>query len=67
MTHHADLCVQDEAGQCAVHLAAAHGNTFTLRTICRKGGDVNLRDMNGWKAVHHAAFNGKLGKLLSFV
>ena len=64
MCHKVDLTTQDESGQCPIHLAAAHGNTFTLQTICRKGGDLHLRDINGWRAVHHASYNGKLGYLL---
>lgn len=46
-------------GQAALFLDAAAGNDlFTARQILDDGMDVNIRDFNGWTALHHAAAKG---------
>ncbi|KAM9601949.1 ankyrin repeat domain-containing protein 42 isoform 6-T6 [Morphnus guianensis] len=54
---------QDDRGCTPSHLAAAHGQSYTLQTILRSGANVNVSDRNDWKPVHYAAFHGRLGCL----
>ncbi|KAH0625229.1 hypothetical protein JD844_033534 [Phrynosoma platyrhinos] len=55
--------VQDDRGCTPAHLAANHGQSYTLQTILRSGVDANVSDKNDWKPVHNAAFHGRLGCL----
>ncbi|KAJ7399173.1 hypothetical protein BTVI_117552 [Pitangus sulphuratus] len=59
----ANLEAQDDRGCTPAHLAAAHGQSYTLQTILRSGANVNVSDRNDWKPVHYAAFHGRLGCL----
>ncbi|XP_041370162.1 ankyrin repeat domain-containing protein 42-like [Gigantopelta aegis] len=57
------LAGKDVRGSTPLHLASAHGNSFTLHTILRTGVNVNEVDRNGWTPVHSAAYHGRLGCL----
>uniref|UniRef100_A0A8B9R2H7 Ankyrin repeat domain-containing protein 42 n=1 Tax=Anas platyrhynchos TaxID=8839 RepID=A0A8B9R2H7_ANAPL len=61
-----DACINLEARddrRCTpAHLAAAHGQSYTLQTILQSG-NANVSDRNDWKPVHYAAFHGRLGCL----
>jgi len=50
----------DESLQSALHVAAAEGNLPVLKLLVKKGGNLNLQDMNGWTPLHCAASNGHL-------
>ncbi|MCJ1261720.1 hypothetical protein MMC22_001586 [Lobaria immixta] len=41
-----------------LHLAAIRGNTFFVKLLIGKKGDVNVRLDNGWTPLHMAAANG---------
>ena len=51
--------VLDEVGQGVLHLAAALGYDWALEPIIIAGVSVNFRDVNGWTALHWAAFSGR--------
>ena len=59
----ANLSARDARGATPSHMAAGHGNSFTLHSILRAGVEVNAVDKNGWTPVHSAAFHGRLGCL----
>nr|XP_009798948.1 PREDICTED: calmodulin-binding transcription activator 2-like isoform X2 [Nicotiana sylvestris] len=49
----------DDEGQGVLHLAAALGYDWALKPILASGVSVDFRDMNGWTALHWAAFYGR--------
>ncbi|KAI4317272.1 hypothetical protein L6164_025155 [Bauhinia variegata] len=49
----------DEGGQGVLHLAAALGYDWALHPTIVAGVNVNFRDINGWSALHWAAFYGR--------
>jgi hypothetical protein len=51
--------VLDEGGQGVLHLAAALGFDWALEPTIVAGVNVNFRDVNGWTALHWAAFCGR--------
>ena len=51
--------VLDEGGQGILHLAAALGYDWALEPTIVAGVNVNFRDVNGWTALHWAAFCGR--------
>ena len=51
--------VLDEGGQGVLHLAAALGYDWALKPTIIAGVSVNFRDVNGWTALHWAAFSGR--------
>lgn len=52
-------CMFDDQGQGAIHLTAALGYNWAIRPILSAGVSVNFRDVNGWTALHWAAFYGR--------
>ncbi|KAK3414155.1 hypothetical protein EUGRSUZ_I02662 [Eucalyptus grandis] len=52
-------CVLDEQGQGVIHLAAALGYNWAIKPILSAGISINFRDVNGWTALHWAAFRGR--------
>ena len=42
-----------------LHLAAALGYDWALEPTIIAGVSVNFRDVNGWTALHWAAFSGR--------
>ncbi|XLU20874.1 hypothetical protein S245_056940, partial [Arachis hypogaea] len=50
--------VLDEGGQGVLHLAAALGYDWALQPTMISGVNVNFRIVNGWTALHWAAFCG---------
>ncbi|CAN4107976.1 unnamed protein product [Withania somnifera] len=48
----------DDEGQGVLHLVAARGDDWALKPILASGVSVDFRDMNGWTALHWAAFYG---------
>uniref|UniRef100_A0A2N9IUD1 IPT/TIG domain-containing protein n=1 Tax=Fagus sylvatica TaxID=28930 RepID=A0A2N9IUD1_FAGSY len=60
--------VLEEGGQGVLHFAAALGYDWALEPTIIAGVSVNFRDMNGWTALHWAAFCGRertVGSLVS--
>ncbi|KAL9329608.1 hypothetical protein ACSQ67_004611 [Phaseolus vulgaris] len=51
--------VLDEGGQGVLHFAAALGYDWALEPTIVAGVNVNFRDVNGWTALHWAAFYGR--------
>ncbi|CAI9109464.1 OLC1v1009286C2 [Oldenlandia corymbosa var. corymbosa] len=49
----------DEGGQGVLHLAAALGYDWAIQPTLAAGVSVNFRDINGWTALHWAAFYGR--------
>ncbi|CAA0838153.1 Calmodulin-binding transcription activator 1 [Striga hermonthica] len=51
--------VLDEWGQGVLHLSAALGFNWALQPIIISGISIDFRDVNGWTALHWAAFYGR--------
>ncbi|XP_052195636.1 calmodulin-binding transcription activator 3 isoform X2 [Diospyros lotus] len=51
--------VLDEEGQGVLHFAAALGYHWAIPPTLAAGVNVNFRDVNGWTALHWAAFCGR--------
>ncbi|GAB2301658.1 hypothetical protein Dimus_035690 [Dionaea muscipula] len=51
--------VLDKEGQGILHLAAALGYNWIIRLALDAGVIINFRDVNGWTALHWAAFCGR--------
>ncbi|GKV13025.1 hypothetical protein SLEP1_g24103 [Rubroshorea leprosula] len=51
--------ILDEGGQGVLHLAAALGYDWALEPTIVAGVSVDFRDVNGWTALHWAAFFGR--------
>ncbi|KAL2937283.1 Calmodulin-binding transcription activator 1 [Bienertia sinuspersici] len=51
--------ILDEEGQGLLHLAAALGLDWIIPLTITAGVSVNFRDINGWTALHWAAFYGR--------
>lgn len=51
--------VVDEGGQSVLHLAAALGFNWAVQPIIASGVSIDFRDVNGWTALHWAAFYGR--------
>lgn len=49
----------DDDGQGVLHLAAALGCYWAIKLIVTAGLSINFRDVNGWTALHWAAFYGR--------
>ncbi|XP_072162822.1 uncharacterized protein [Diadema setosum] len=49
-----------------LHAAAIEGSLDLVRHSLQAGAKVNVRDSDGWTALHHAAFNGRL-EVLEFL
>ncbi|XP_075654280.1 calmodulin-binding transcription activator 3-like isoform X2 [Castanea sativa] len=59
--------VVDEDGQGVLHFAAALGYDWALEPTIIAGVSVNFRDVNGWTALHWAAFCGRERTVVSLV
>ncbi|XP_075654281.1 calmodulin-binding transcription activator 2-like [Castanea sativa] len=59
--------VLDEDGQGVLHLASALGYDWALKPTIIAGVSVNFRDVNGWTALHWAAFSGRECTVASLV
>ncbi|VVB03842.1 unnamed protein product [Arabis nemorensis] len=60
--------VLDEGGQGILHFAAALGYNWALEPTIVAGVSVDFRDVNGWTALHWAAFFGRelvIGSLIA--
>ncbi|WCJ41982.1 Calmodulin-binding transcription activator 2 [Euphorbia peplus] len=53
------LIVLDDDGQSVLHLAAALGYDWAIKPTVTAGVNINFRDVNGWTALHWAAFYGR--------
>ncbi|TKY59498.1 Calmodulin-binding transcription activator 2 [Spatholobus suberectus] len=51
--------VLGEEGQGVLHLVAALGYDWAIKPIMTAGVNINFRDVNGWTALHWAAFCGR--------
>ncbi|XP_046852859.1 ankyrin repeat domain-containing protein 42-like isoform X2 [Xenia sp. Carnegie-2017] len=51
------------SGSTPSHLAATHGNSYTLQSILRHGIDIDCVNKHGWTSIHAASFHGRLGCL----
>jgi hypothetical protein len=51
--------VLDDEGQGVIHLAAALGYDWAIKPIVTAEVSINFRDINGWTALHWAAFCGR--------
>lgn len=51
--------VLDSEGQGVVHISAALGYDWAIKPIVTAGVSINFRDVNGWTALHWAAFYGR--------
>ncbi|CAN4110569.1 unnamed protein product [Withania somnifera] len=49
----------DDGGQGVLHLVAALGYDWALKPILASGVSIDFRDVNGWTALHWAAFYGR--------
>lgn len=56
----------DDNLQSALHVASSEGNLGVLKILVKKGGNLNLQDMNGWTPLHCAAANANL-KICEFL
>lgn len=54
-------CILNDQGQGVIHLAAALGYNWAIKPILSAGVSINFRDVNGWTALHWAAFCGRQG------
>ncbi|CAN1813149.1 Calmodulin-binding transcription activator 2 [Linum perenne] len=52
-------CVLDDDGQGILHLAAALGWDWAIKPTVAAGVSINFRDVNGWTALHWAAYCGR--------
>ncbi|CAN0874999.1 Calmodulin-binding transcription activator 2 [Linum grandiflorum] len=52
-------CVLDDDGQGVLHLAAALGWDWAIKPTVAAGVSINFRDVNGWTALHWAAYCGR--------
>ncbi|KAF3960222.1 hypothetical protein CMV_015043 [Castanea mollissima] len=59
--------VLDENGRGVLHFAAALGYDWALEPTIIAGVSVNFRDVNGWTALHWAAFCGRERTVVSLV
>ncbi|XP_027774283.1 calmodulin-binding transcription activator 2 isoform X9 [Solanum pennellii] len=57
----------DGEGQGVLHLVAALGYDWAFKPILASGLSVDFRDMNGWTALHWAAFYGREKTVVSLV
>ncbi|KAL5705248.1 hypothetical protein ACHQM5_023578 [Ranunculus cassubicifolius] len=53
--------VLDKEGQGVIHLASALGYDWAIAPLVAAGVSINFRDVNGWTALHWAAFCGREG------
>ncbi|CAA0812407.1 Calmodulin-binding transcription activator 1 [Striga hermonthica] len=53
------LMVIDKWGQSVLHLAATLGFNWAFQPIIESGVSIDFRDVNGWTALHWAAFYGR--------
>lgn len=60
-------CVLDKDGQSVLHLTAALGFDWAIKPTIIAGVNVNFRDVNGWTALHWAAYCGKERTVVSLV
>ncbi|XP_017241682.1 calmodulin-binding transcription activator 3 isoform X1 [Daucus carota subsp. sativus] len=51
--------VVDEGGQGVLHFAAALGYDWAITPTVAAGVNINFRDVNGWTALHWAAYFGR--------
>ncbi|KAM5577237.1 hypothetical protein ABKV19_007869 [Rosa sericea] len=59
--------VLDEGGQGVLHFGAALGYDWVLLPTITAGVSVNFRDVNGWTALHWAAFCGRERTVASLI
>ncbi|KAK9271617.1 hypothetical protein L1049_001980 [Liquidambar formosana] len=59
--------VLDEGGQGVLHFSAALGYDWAILPIIVAGVNVNFRDVNGWTALHWAAFCGRERTVVSLI
>ncbi|XP_050152182.1 calmodulin-binding transcription activator 3-like isoform X2 [Malus sylvestris] len=59
--------VLDEGGQGVLHFGAALGYDWVLLPTITAGVSVNFRDINGWTALHWAAFCGRERTVASLI
>lgn len=56
----ADVKAANEAGSCAVHVAAMHGHAQVFEHLCKAGADIEMKDEQGSRPIHLAANGGHL-------
>ena len=56
-----DVKATDEAGSCAVHVAAMHGHVQVLEQLHKAGADIRVKDKQNYQPIHLAARAGHLG------
>ncbi|KAJ1398660.1 P-loop containing nucleoside triphosphate hydrolase, partial [Sesbania bispinosa] len=59
--------VLDDGGQGVLHFSAALGYDWALEPTIVAGVNVNFRDINGWTALHWAAFCGRERTVASLI
>lgn len=58
--------ILDNEGQGVLHLAAALGYDWAIKPTVTAGVSINFRDVNGWTALHWAAFYGRQESFIFF-
>ncbi|XP_010267840.1 PREDICTED: calmodulin-binding transcription activator 3-like [Nelumbo nucifera] len=59
--------VLDKEGQGVLHLSAALGYDWAIAPTVAAGVSINFRDVNGWTALHWAAFYGRERTVVALV
>ncbi|KAK2655752.1 hypothetical protein Ddye_008804 [Dipteronia dyeriana] len=59
--------VLDQGGQGVLHFAAALGYDWALEPTVIAGASINFRDVNGWTALHWAAYCGRERTVASLI
>lgn len=52
----------DKVGRTPLHIAAKLGYVAIVELLWSKGCNLESVDVNGWTALHYAAFEGKEGE-----
>ena len=63
----ADLNIQSNTGNTALHRAAWNGHSEIVSTLIDEGADLNIQNLYGNTPIHRAAFKGHIGIVLKLL